>query len=274
MDQVPLEEYTNAIIEMAVLYAPKIVTAIIVFLLGLWIIKLMISGFNKASKHSKMDVSLQKFLRSLLSISLKVLLIISVISMLGVETTSFVAVIGAAGLAVGLALQGSLSNFAGGVLILIFKPFKVGDFIDGAGHMGTVHSIEVLNTTLKTPDNKTIIIPNGQLSGSSITNFSTEARRRVDFTFGIGYGDDMKKAKEIIRKIIENDARALKDPEPFIAIGNLGNSSVDITVRVWAEAVDYWELYFNTIEAVKTAFDENGISIPFPQMDIHQYKKN
>jgi small conductance mechanosensitive channel len=269
-----LHEYLDAIISMTVLYTPKIVTAIVVLLLGLWIIKLIISGFNKASRHSNMDASLQKFLRSLLSISLKVLLLISVISMLGVETTSFIAVIGAAGLAVGFALQGSLSNFAGGVLILIFKPFKVGDFIDGAGHAGTVHSIEVLNTTLKTPDNKTIIIPNGQLSGSSVTNFSTEPRRRVDFTFGIGYNDDMKKAKDIIQKIIEKDERALKDPAPFIAIGNLGESSVDITVRVWAESANYWSLYFDTTEAVKEAFDTNGISIPFPQMDIHQYKKN
>ncbi|MCB0281917.1 MAG: mechanosensitive ion channel [Calditrichae bacterium] len=269
-----IQEYIDALVQMVILYLPKIAAAIVIFFVGLWVIKMIVKGFNKASAHSKMDVSLQKFLRSLFSISLKALLIISVISMLGVETTSFVAVIGAAGLAVGFALQGSLSNFAGGVLILIFKPFKVGDFIDGAGHAGTVHSIEVLNTTLKTPDNKTIIIPNGQLSGSSVTNFSTEARRRVDFTFGIGYSDDMKKAKNIIKGIVEKDDRTLHDPAPFIAIGNLGDSSVDITVRVWVESANYWGFYFDTTEAVKEAFDANGISIPFPQMDIHQYKTN
>jgi len=219
-----------------------------------------------------MEPSLQKFLGSLFSMTLKVLIIISVISMLGVETTSFVAVLGAAGLAVGFALQGSLSNFAGGILILIFKPFKVGDFIDGAGHAGTVHSVEVLATTLKTPDNKTIIIPNGQLSGSSVINFSTEETRRVDFTFGIGYGDDMKNAKDLILSIVSNDDRVFKDPEPFIAIGNLGDNSVDITVRVWVKASDYWAVHFDTTETVKATFDKENISIPFPQMDVHQFQ--
>ena len=264
------QNYSQTLIDMIKIYAPKLVLAVVIFIIGLWIIKLLVSGFNKTTKKSKMDPSLQKFLRSLFSIGLKVLLIISVISQLGIETTSFVAVIGAAGLAIGFALQGSLSNFAGGVLILIFKPFKVGDFIEGAGHSGTVHSIEVLNTTLKTPDNKTIIIPNAELSGNSVINFSTELTRRVDFTFGIGYNDDMKKAKDIIRDILSKDKRVLPDPAPFIAIGNLGDSSVDITVRVWVESANYWGLYFDTIEAVKEAFDASNISIPYPQMDIHQ----
>ncbi len=268
-----LSQYADQAIDLLVFYIPKIVTAILVLIVGLWIISMIVKGFHKASERSSMDSSLEKFLGSLFGMALKIMLVISVISMLGIETTSFIAVLGAAGIAVGFALQGSLSNFAGGVLILIFKPFKVGDFIDGAGHTGTVHSIEVLATTLKTPDNKTIIIPNGALSGSSITNFSTEANRRVDFVFGIGYGDDMKKAKDIIKSIVDNDTRVLKDPEPFIAIGNLGDSAVDITTRVWVNAADYWGVYFDTTEAVKAAFDEQKNSIPFPQMDIHYDKE-
>jgi small conductance mechanosensitive channel len=269
-----LQEYYQTGIDMMVLYLPKVITALIVLIIGLWIVKLIVKGFNRASSHSKMDTSLQKFLSSLFSMTLKVLVVISVISMLGVETTSFIAVLGAAGLAVGFALQGSLSNFAGGVLILIFKPFKVGDFITGAGHSGTVHSVEVLATTLKTPDNKTIIIPNGELSGSSVINYSAENTRRVDFVFGIGYNDDMKTAKGIIKSVLEKDKRIHKEPEPFIAIGNLGDSSVDITVRVWVNSADYWSVHFDTIEAVKEEFDKEKISIPFPQMDIHQYKSN
>lgn len=267
-----INEYYQTGIDMLVLYIPKIVIALLIFVIGMWIVKLLVKGFNKASSKSNMDKSLQKFLGSLFSMALKILVIISVISMLGVETTSFVAVLGAAGLAVGFALQGSLSNFAGGVLILIFKPFKVGDFIDGAGHAGSVHSIEVLATTLKTPDNKTIIIPNGQLSGSSIINYSTEEKRRVDFVFGISYSDDMAKAKDIIRSIVSDDSRIHKDPEPFIVIGNLGDSSVDITVRVWVNTPDYWAVYFDTTEKVKASFDKENISIPFPQMDIHQFQ--
>ncbi len=269
-----LTQYTDQGIDLLVFYIPKFVTAILVLIIGLWIIGMIVKGFNKASTRSKMDGSLQKFLSSLFGMALKAMLLISVISMLGIETTSFVAVLGAAGLAVGFALQGSLGNFAGGVLLLIFKPFKVGDFIDGAGHKGTVHSIEVLATTLKTPDNVRIIIPNGALSSSSITNYSTESTRRVDFVFGIGYGDDMKKAKDIIKSIVDSDSRVLKDPEPFIAIGNLGDSAVDITTRVWVNAADYWSLYFDTTESVKAAFDAQNISIPFPQMDIHNYKEN
>ena len=270
MDQI--NEYYKMGLDMLVMYVPKIVTAILVFVIGLWIVKFLVSGFNKASRKSKMDASLQKFLSSLFGMTLKILVVISVISMLGVETTSFVAILGAAGLAVGFALQGSLSNFAGGVLILIFKPFKVGDFIEGAGHAGSVHSIEVLATTLKTPDNKTIIIPNGQLSGSSIINYSTEEKRRVDFVFGISYGDDMAKAKNIIQSVVSADERIHKDPEPFIVVSNLGDSSVDITLRVWVNTPDYWAVYFATTEKVKAAFDKEKISIPFPQMDIHQYQ--
>lgn len=269
-----LQDYYDMAIDMLIVYIPKLLTALLILVVGIWVIKFFVKGFQKASVKSKMDPSLSKFLSSLISLSLKALVIITVISMLGVETTSFITILGAAGLAIGFALQGSLSNFAGGVLLLVFKPFKVGDFIEGAGHSGSVHAIEVLATTLKTPDNKTIIIPNGQLSGGYIINFSAEPRRRVDFVFGISYNDDMKKAKSIIENIVKSDNRIINDPPPFIVISNLGESSVDITVRVWTETENYWAVFFDTTETVKTAFDANGISIPYPQMDVHTYKKN
>lgn len=272
MDQ--FQQYYDMGIEIVVTYIPQLLSALFILIIGIWVIKFLIKGFEKASSKSRMDPSLNKFLGSLIGLSLKLLLIVTVISMLGVETTSFIAVLGAAGLAIGFALQGSLSNFAGGVLVLIFKPFKVGDFIEGAGHAGTVHSIEVLATTLKTPDNKTIIIPNGQLSGGSVINYSTEPTRRVDFVFSISYGDDMKKAKSIVEEIVKSEERILKDPEPFIVIGKLADSSVDIITRVWVNTPDYWDVYFHITETIKEAFDAENISIPFPQMDIHSYKVN
>jgi len=197
-----------------------------------------------------------------------VALIISIAGMVGIEMTSFVAILGAAGLAVGLAMQGTLQNFAGGVMILLFKPYKVGDFIDAAGHMGTVKEIQIFNTILNTPDNKIIIIPNGTLANSSMTNFSTMETRRVDFSFGIGYGDDFEKAKAIIQDIISKDERIHKDPKPFARVGELADSSVNITTRVWVNA-DYWDVHFDMIENVKKRFDAEGISIPYPQMDVH-----
>jgi small conductance mechanosensitive channel len=189
--------------------------------------------------------------------------------MLGVETTSFVAILGGAGLAVGLALQGSLANFAGGVLILIFKPFKVGDFIEAQGHSGTVKEIALFNTILNTPDKKTVIIPNGAVSNGSITNYSAEEMRRVDFLFGIGYEDDLKKAKDIIWDELKKDDRILSEPESLVVISELADSSVNITVRVWCKTEHYWPIYFNIIENVKLAFDAASISIPFPQQELH-----
>jgi small conductance mechanosensitive channel len=227
---------------------------------------------TKSLERSKVELSLQKFLISLISVLLKVMLFISVASMIGIATTSFVAIIGAAGLAVGLALQGSLANFAGGVLILLFKPFKVGDVIETQGYLGKVHEIRIFNTIMKTFDNKTIIIPNGAVSGGSIVNFSTEPQRRVDMTFGIGYDDDIKKAKGILQNLVEADNRILKDPAPQIALKELGDSSVNFVVRVWCEAAEYWNIYFDMQEKVKFTFDQEGISIPFPQRDVHLYQ--
>jgi len=254
-------------------YSPKVIGALVVLIIGLWIIKLITKGFGRMMSKKDTDPSLQGFLKSMVSIILKVLLFISVMGMVGVEATSFIAIIGAAGLAVGLALQGTLQNFAGGVIILLFNPYKVGDFVDGAGHMGTVKEIKIFTTILNTPDNKLIIIPNAQLSNSSLTNFSAMETRRVDFTFGIGYGDDYDKAKELLLSLINADERILKDPEPFIALSELADSSVNIVVRVWAKGADYWGIYFDMNEKVYKNFTGAGLNIPFPQMDVHLIKE-
>jgi small conductance mechanosensitive channel len=193
--------------------------------------------------------------------------------MIGVKTTSFVAVLGAAGLALGFALQGSLSNFAGGVMILLFKPFKVGDIIEAQGHRGKVDEIRIFNTIIKTLDNKTIIIPNGEVSGNSIINYTAEPTRRVDMTFGIGYDDDIGKVKSVLKRVIDSDERILEDPAPMIVVSEHGGSSVNFAVRPWVKTEDYWGVYFDMHEKVKLAFDEEGISIPYPQRDIHLYRE-
>lgn len=252
-------------------YGPNILLAIITLIFGLWIVKLIGKLINRALVKSNVDVSLQRFLSNLVTVLLKIMVLVSVISMLGVETTSFVALIGAAGLAVGLALQGSLANFAGGVLILLFKPFKIGDFIDAQGFAGSVFAIQIFNTILKTPDNKRIIIPNGALSNGSITNFSAEPTRRVDMTFGIGYDDDIKKAKGILNDLIEADERILKDPAPVVVLKELADSSVNFAVRAWCNSPDYWNIFFDMQEKVKLEFDSKGVSIPYPQRDVHLY---
>lgn len=270
---VDVTELLNRAMLNAIDYAPKVVGAIVVLVLGLWVIAIIRRFLDKTMKKRKLDAALRHFLTSFLSVSLKILLVITVISMLGVATTSFIAVLAAAGFAVGLALQGSLSNFAGGVLILITKPFRIGDFIEAQGFMGTVNKIEILVTTLKTPDNKTIIIPNGALSNGSITNFSTEKTRRVDMTFGIGYSDSIDVAKKILETLIKKDKRVLKDPAHQIVVSKLNDSSVDISVRAWVDAADYWGLFFDMQKIVKEEFDKNGISIPFPQRDVHLYNK-
>lgn len=269
---VNLEDISDKIVEQSILYLPKVAMAIITLIVGLWTINLLVRMLTKQMKSKKVELSLQHFLESLFSIMLKVMLFITVISMFGVEMTSFIAVLAGAGLAIGLALQGSLSNFAGGVLILLFKPFKVKDFIEAQGHTGTVHKIQIFNTILKTLDNKTIIIPNGPLSNNSIINYTTEPQRRVDMTFGIGYGDDLKKAKKVLSTIISKDKRILKDPEPMVKVSELGDSSVNIAVKVWCKGTDYWDVRFDMHENVKLEFDKNKISIPFPQSDVHIYK--
>ncbi len=277
MEEISTEQvagYVDTGVEMAMNYGPQLLLAFVVLIIGLWIINRFVRLIRAGMERSNTEPTLATFLCNLASIGLKALLLISVASMIGIETTSFIAVLGAAGLAVGLALQGSLSNFAGGVLVLMFKPYKVGDFVEAQGIMGTVHAIQIFNTILKTPDNKVIIVPNGSISNGIITNYSMEATRRVDFVFGIGYSDDIAKAKAIIERLISEDSRSLSDPAPQIVVSNLGDSSVDITTRVWANSADYWGLYFDLTEKVKLAFDAEGVSIPFPQRDVHVYQEN
>ena len=277
MEEISTEQmsgYMDTAVEMGMTYGPQLILAIVVLIVGLWIIKRVIRLMGAGMERSNTEPTLAKFLCNLSSVGLKALLLISVASMIGIETTSFIAVLGAAGLAIGLALQGSLANFAGGVLVLMFRPYKVGDFVEAQGVMGTVHEIQIFNTIMKTPDNKVIIVPNGAISNGIITNFSMEATRRVDFVFGIGYSDDIAKAKATIERLVKEDSRALSDPEPMIVVSELADSSVNITTRVWVNAADYWGLFFDLTEKVKLTFDQEGISIPFPQRDVHVFQEN
>ena len=260
------------IYEIVMTYGPRLIGAIIVLIVGLFLISIIRGTLKRRFEKRNMEPSLRKFLQSMVSILLKIMLFIAVAGMLGVEMTSFIAILGALGFAIGMALSGTLQNFAGGVMLLLFKPFKTGDYIEAQGYAGTVNEIQLFNTILKTPDNRTIIIPNGGLSTNSMVNYSTESRRRVDFVFGIGYGDDVDKARKVLGKLINDDSRILKDPEPFIVVSELADSSVNLVVRVWAEAADYWGIHFDLIENVYKTFDKEGLNIPFPQMDVHVQK--
>jgi small conductance mechanosensitive channel len=272
MEEVSMEQANKWLdkgTEFVIDYGPKVVGAIIFLLIGLWVVKRIVNGSKKLMHKRKLDDSLIPFLGTLLDILLKVMLIISVAGVLGVQTTSFVAVLGAAGLAVGLALQGTLANFAGGVLILIFKPYRVGDLIEAQGEKGTVKEIQIFVTILLTPENKTVIIPNGAISNGNITNYTKEGVIRVDTTFGISYDSDIKKAKDILMKILTDHPKTLKDPAPFVGVAELADSSVNLAVRPYTHPNDYWEVYFDVYEAGKIALDQGGITIPFPQVDVH-----
>lgn len=268
---VDVEQLTETAYTLGLSYGPKLLLAIVTLFVGLSIINRIV---RTAHKHlnTKADPTLGSFIGSLASVALKAMLLIAVASMIGVETTSFVAVLGAAGLAVGLALQGSLANFAGGVLILFFKPFRVGDTIDALGYVATVKEIQIFNTILITGDNRTVIIPNGALSNSSMVNVSRESTRRVDMKFGTSYGDDVDKTKNVLKNLIAADTRILKDPAPLVVLSELAESSVNYTVRVWVNSIHYWDVYFDMQENVKKAFDQQGISIPFPQRDVHLHQ--
>jgi len=244
--------------------------ALITLIIGFWIISKVVKGMSKVLAVRTVEVTLQRFLANLTSVALKAMLIISVASMVGIETTSFVAVLGAAGLAIGLALQGSLSNFAGGVLILLFKPFKIGDVVDAQGYVGVIKEIQIFNTIITTLDNERVIIPNGILSNGPIKNVFAEPTRRVDMTFGIGYDDDVRGAKEVLRHLIISDDRLLEEESGHeIYVSEHADSSVNLLVRVWCNSEDYWPVYFSMHESVKLAFDEKGITIPYPQRDVH-----
>jgi small conductance mechanosensitive channel len=278
MDELPsinLEQvntHVDQLTSLAVSYGPKLILAIVTLVVGLWLINAVTRRMQLMFEHAEFDESLTRFLGKFANIALKALLLISVAAMVGIETTSFLAALGAAGLAVGLALQGSLSNFAGGVLILILKPYKVGDFIESGGLSGVVREIGVVYTTLTTGDNKTVIIPNGGLANGSIINYSTQTTRRVEAVFGIGYGDDLRKAKDILKGLIAADSRIHAEPEPLIVISSLGDSAVNITTRSWVNSGDFWGVYFDLTENAKLAFDENNISIPYPQQDVHLHR--
>lgn len=263
------EELLTQATELTFTYGPKLLGAIVVWIIGGWIIRAIVKVLGKGMDKAGTDISLQPFLKGLVSGLLKVMLVITVLGMVGIQMTSFIAILGAVGLAVGMALSGTLQNFAGGVMILMFKPFKAGDVIDAQGYVGSVSEIQIFNTILKTPDNKTIIIPNGGLSTGSMTNYSTEGRRRVDWTIGVGYGDDLDKARQVIKKLCDDDSRILKDPEVFIAVSELADSSVNFTVRAWVESGDYWGVFFEMNENVYKTFDREGLNIPYPQMDVH-----
>ena len=270
-----LNEYVGQAMNVAVNYAPQLALPIVTLIVGLWLIKVVCAALKKAFARSHMEATLQNSIETLMSTGLKALLFISVASMVGVETTSFIAILCAAGLAVGLALQGSLGNFAGGVLILLFRPYKVGDFVEACGQAGVVREITIFNTVMTTGDNKTIILPNGAVSNGAITNYSTQKTRRVDIVFGVELyipKDDLRKAKEILTGLIEADDRILKDPAPMVVVSALGDSAVDITTRSWVATGDYWGVYFDLMENAKLALDEAGISVPYPQSEVQMHK--
>lgn len=249
----------------------NLVSAIIIFIVGRWVIRLLMRGLRKVLQRQEVDKTLETFVCNLVSVALLVLVIIAAISALGIQTTSFIAVLGAAGLAIGLALQGSLSNFASGVLIVLFRPYKVGDYIEAAGVGGTVEEVQILTTVLKSPDNKRIVVPNSQVMNSVITNYSAEDQRRVDLVIGVSYGDDLDKVRDAIEDLVAAEGRILDEPACQIAVSELADSSVNFVVRPWVARDDYWGVKFDLTEAIKKRFDEVGIAIPFPQQDVHLY---
>lgn len=252
----------------------KVLTALAIFYVGRLFVRIAVRALHKVMQRQEVDKTLETFICNLVRTALMVVLVIAVIGALGVETTSFIAIFGAAGLAVGLALQGSLSNFAAGVLIVLFRPYRVGDFIEAAGIAGSVEQVQILTTVLKTGDNKQIIVPNSQIMDSIITNYSANDTRRIDMVIGVGYDDDLDKVRDTIREIVSADERVLAEPETLIAVAELADSSVNFYVRPWVNSSDYWAVKFDLTEAIKKRFDQDNISFPFPQQDVHLYKAN
>jgi len=267
-----MENVMDTLMDWATVYGLKIVGAIAILIIGRIVVGILTGVVRRMMDRSKSDETLTKFVVSLTKIALMTFVFIAALGTLGVQTASFVAIIGAAGLAIGFALQGSLSNFASGVMLIVFRPFKAGDYVEAGGTSGSVEAIQIFNTILKTPDNKKVILPNSMVTGGSITNYSAMEMRRVDMVFGIGYDDDIKKAKATLEKILSEDARVLKDPAITVAVLELADSSVNFAVRPWVKTADYWGVYFDITEKVKVTFDEQGISIPFPQQDVHMHQ--
>jgi small conductance mechanosensitive channel len=255
--------------EKTIEYGSSLLIALVILIVGFMIAKRISKMIKKVFEKKDFDPSLQGFLISLVSIALKILVVLTALSQLGIEMTSFIALIGAAGLAIGMAFSGTLGNFAGGVMILIFRPYKVGDYIKAQGEEGTVQQIQIFNTILLTVDNKTIIIPNGAMANGNMTNYNEQPKRRVDFTVGIGYGDDYDTAKAVLQRFIDEDEKILKDEANFIGLGELADSSVNLKLRVWTKTEDYWEVFFRMNEKIYKQFGKEGLNIPFPQMDVH-----
>ena len=267
-----MEDLVSKIWELLTIYGLRVIAAVVVFVVGRWIAKGLTKFAENVMNKRQVDPTILSFVANMTYIALLVFVVLAALGQLGIQTTSFIAIIGAAGLAIGLALQGSLANFAAGFLMIIFRPFKVGDFIEGAGVAGTVEVIQIFTTQLNTPDNKTVIIPNAALTAGNITNYSAKGTRRVDLVFGIGYGDDIDHAKKVIMDVLAREERILKDPATTIGVVELADSSVNFAVRPWVTADDYWNVYFNLTENIKKSFDAQGISIPFPQRDVHMYE--
>lgn len=267
-----MEQTLQKIWELATIYGIKVIIALLILFFGRLIAKLTAHIVEKVMTRSKVDHTIVKFVGNLTYIALLAFVVIAALGQLGIQTASFIAVIAAAGLAIGLALQGSLANFAAGFLMIIFRPIKVGDFIEGGGVAGTVKEISIFTTILTSPDNKTIIVPNAKLTEGNIINYTALGTRRVDLAFGIGYGDDIDKARNVIKDVLSKEKRILPSPEPLIAVVELADSSVNFAVRPWVKADDYWDVYAALTENIKKAFDASGVSIPFPQRDVHVYE--
>ena len=250
-------------------WSGRLLAALVIFLIGRWVAKALRSWFGRAAAGAEMDETLSRFLSSLIYIVLMVFVVLTALSALGVNTTNFLAILGAAGLAVGLALKDSLSNFAAGVMLVLFRPFKSGDFIEAAGISGSVQSIRIFNTVLKTPDNRVITVPNSLIYADTITNYSAEDTRRIDLVIGIGYDDDIARARALIQGVLSQDDRILEDPPPAMLLTELGESSVDIAVRPWVKSSDYWAVRSDLLERIKRALEQAGLSIPYPQRDLH-----
>ncbi|GAB4271465.1 MAG: mechanosensitive ion channel [Candidatus Promineifilaceae bacterium] len=269
-----MRTFLETVQSLALTYGLNLLAAIVIFIIGRWAAKFLANILDKALQKADVSPALIGFLRSLAYYAILIITIVAALDRLGVQTTSFVAILGAAGLAVGLALEGALANFAAGALILFLRPFKIGDLVEIAGKLGTVEEIQIFNTIIVSPDNKTIIIPNAQVTGDTITNYSRKGTVRLDMTFGIGYEDDLLKAKQLLQEIITADERVLPEPAPLIAVSELADSSVNFAVRPYVKISDYWSVYFDITEQVKLRFDKAGISIPYPQTDVHLFSQN
>ncbi len=264
-----LNLFLDKILDLSISAGKNILMALLVYIVGRFLIKSVRNLLEKALVHRKLDPGVRTFMQSMLNIVLNILLIISVIGALGVNTTSFAALLASAGVAIGMALSGNLQNFAGGLVILVFKPYRVGDFIEAQGVQGTVREIQIFHTILNTVDNKEVYVPNGSMSNAVVVNYNRNATRRLDWTIGIDYGEDVKKASDVIREVLAADKRVLAEPAPFIAVGALADSSVNIVVRVWVNTSDYWGVHHETLQNIYNSFNERGINFPFPQQTVH-----